>query len=148
MNNNQVNLQQFKKQIRILAKYIGLFDKVNASCCGLTAGQCQAIVEIGIAKEISLRELAKLLNLDTSTMSRNINILVEQGYVLREMDQEDRRYVKLILSEKGGRICHGLKEAIDLYFSDVLEAIPAEKREQVLESLDLLVNALTKVKCC
>jgi DNA-binding MarR family transcriptional regulator len=63
--------------------------------------QCHAVVEIGRAGGISLAELAGLLNLDSSTMSRTVNNLVNSGYVIRELDPKDRRYVTIELTENG-----------------------------------------------
>jgi len=144
----QVNIRQFSDLIRILAKNISLFDKFNASCCGLSIGQCYAIVEIGLAKEISLNDLASLLNLDNSTMSRTINNLVEQGLVHREVAQTDRRYLKIKLTEKGNQFYQNTEEKINLYYEKILQSIPADKRTQVVESLSLLSDALKANKCC
>lgn len=132
----------------MLAKSINFFDKFNASCCGVSVGQCQVMLEIGLAEEINLSELANQLNLDSSTMSRTINNLVEQGFVERSADPQDRRYVKIKLSEKGFAFYQNMEEKITLYFTNVLQSIPAAKRGEVVESLGLLLNAFSENKCC
>ena len=63
-----------RELIRILVRNLGVLEKADANCCGVSISQCHAIVEIGRAKEISLNKLAELLTLDKSTMSRTINI--------------------------------------------------------------------------
>jgi len=134
--------------IRVLVRNLGILEKSDASCCGVTISQCHAIVEIGRSGEVSLSELAELLALDKSTMSRTINNLVEDGLVIRELDPEDRRYVKIKLTDKGIKIFKDIEESMDRYYKSIFNSVPEEKREQVLDSLKLLIEAVNKNKCC
>lgn len=140
--------RELRELIRLLVRHLGMLDKLEAGCCGVSIGQCHAIVEIGRAGEISLNELAELLNLDNSTMSRTVNGLVEQGYVFREADAEDRRYIKIRLTEKGMESFNAIETGMESYFGGVLDAIPEEKQQQVLESMRLLDEAVKRNKCC
>jgi DNA-binding MarR family transcriptional regulator len=114
----------------------------------MTLGQCHAIVEIGRAGEISLNELAEVLNLDNSTMSRAVNNLVDQGYAVREADKEDRRYIKILLTEQGLSTYKAIESSMESFFEDIFDSIPEEKHKQVMESLNLLETALRGKKCC
>jgi DNA-binding MarR family transcriptional regulator len=142
------NTTQIREFVRILAKSINLFDKLNATCCGISISQCQVVLEIGSAEDISLNDLAGLLNLDSSTMSRSINNLVERGLVQRDVDPADRRYVKIKLTTNGSEFYKSMEEQMNLYYERVFESIPAQKRNQVIESLGLFLNALKENKCC
>ncbi len=137
-----------RELIRVLVRNLGILEKSDASCCGVTISQCHAIVEIGRSGEVSLNELAELLALDKSTMSRTINNLVEDGLVIRELDPEDRRYVKIKLTDKGIKIFKNIEESMDRYYKAIFNSVPEEKREQVLDSLKLLIEAVNKNKCC
>ncbi len=141
-------VHNLRELVRQLMRDIGVLERNEASCCGMTLGQCHAIVEIGRAGELSLNELAELLNLDNSTMSRAVNNLVEQGYAVREADREDRRYIKILLTEQGKRAYKAIESSMESYFEDVLGSIPEEKHQQVLESLIVLEAALKGKKCC
>jgi len=137
-----------RELIRVLVRNLGILEKSDASCCGVTISQCHAIVEIGRSGEVSLNELAELLALDKSTMSRTINNLVEDGLVIRELHPEDRRYVKIKLTDKGIKIFKNIEESMDRYYKAIFNSVPEEKREQVLDSLKLLIEAVNKNKCC
>ncbi|SFP85467.1 MarR family winged helix-turn-helix transcriptional regulator [Caldicoprobacter faecalis] len=137
-----------RELIRVLVRNLGILEKSNASCCGVTISQCHAIVEIGRSGEVSLNELAELLALDKSTMSRTINNLVEDGLVIRELDPEDRRYAKIKLTDKGIKIFKNIEESMDRYYKAIFNSVPEEKREQVLDSLKLLIEAVNKNKRC
>ncbi len=147
MNNGEM-VHNLRESVRKLMRDFGVLERSEASCCGMSLGQCHAIVEIGRAGEISLNELAELLNLDNSTMSRAVNNLVDQGYALREADKTDRRYIKIMLTEQGTNTYMTIEKGMERYFEDVLGSIPREKHEQVLESLNLLETALRGKKCC
>lgn len=137
-----------RELIRILVRNLGILEKSEATCCGTTISQCHAIVEIGRAKQISLNELADLLGLDKSTMSRTINNLVEDNLVIRETHAEDRRYVTIELTENGQEVYKSIENSMGIYYKRILESIPEDKREQVLESLKLLTDAVKENKCC
>lgn len=139
---------ELRELVRLLVRHIGLLEKSEASCCGISIAQCHGIIEIGRAGEISLNELAEMLGLDNSTMSRTVNNLVEQGFVLRETDASDRRYVKIKLTEEGTKLYSSIESGMDNYYIDIMNSIPEEKHSQVIESLKLLDNAIKGKKCC
>jgi DNA-binding MarR family transcriptional regulator len=137
-----------RELIRILVRSLGMLEKSDASCCGVTITQCHAIVEIGRKGKISLVDLADLLDVDKSTMSRTVNNLVETGLALRDMDTENRRYVIIQLTEDGQTVFQSIEKSMETYYKDIFSSIPEDKRGQVLESLALLTEAAKNSKCC
>jgi len=137
-----------RELIRILVRNLGILEKSDASCCGTSIAQCHAVVEIGRAKEISLNELSDLLGVDKSTMSRTINNLTEANLSVREMHLEDRRYIKIKLTDSGEKVYKSIEDSMETYYKSIFSSIPEEKREQVLESLKLLTEAVKNNKCC
>jgi len=137
-----------RELLRVLVRNLGILEKSEATCCGTTISQCHAIVEIGRSEDISLNELADLLALDKSTMSRTINNLVEADIVVRDLHPEDRRYVTIRLTDSGKRVFETIESSMEKYYRSIFHSIPEEKREQVIESLGLLVDAVKENKCC
>ena len=138
---------QLRELLRQLNRKLGLLDKTQLSCCGITYSQCHALVEIGSKQSLSINELAELLGLDKSTLSRTVNTMVEQGLVAREPDPDDRRYVKIKLTPAGSSLLSDIEDRMTDYYLNIYQAIPQQKRKQVLESLELLVK-ITKGCCC
>jgi len=137
-----------RELIRLLVRNLGLLEKSEASCCEITISQCHAIVEIGRIEKLSLNKLAELLELDKSTTSRTINNLVDLGLVQREISPEDRRYITISLTTEGEKIYKNIENSMDEYYLNIFNSIPEEKRNQVLESLELLTEAIKNSKCC
>lgn len=139
--------KQLREIIRLLERKLGIVQEDEISCCGITMAQCHALVEIGRAKTISLNELAELINLEKSTMSRTVNNLVSSELAKREIDPQDRRYVSISLTNSGIKLYEDIEGGMNLYFKNVLEAIPENKKQQVLESLQILLEAISKNEC-
>lgn len=146
MNNKESHY--LRELIRVLVRNLGILEKSEATCCGTTVSQCYAIVEIGRANDISLNELAELLSLDKSTMSRTINNLVESNLVVRELHPEDRRYVTIKLTDEGMKVFENIESSMEQYYQSIFSSISESKRDQVLESLQLIIDAAKKNKCC
>ena len=140
--------ETLRELIRILVRDLGILEKSAISCCGVTLTQCHAVVEIGRKGKISLVDLAGLLGLDKSTMSRTINNLVELDLVLRDLDVENRRYVIIQLTENGENIFKNIEDSMNGYYKSIFNSISENKRNQVMESLQLLTNAVENNDCC
>lgn len=140
--------KQLRELIRIFERKLGVLQEDGFSCCKITMSQCHALVEIGRAKSISLNELAELLNLEKSTMSRTVNNLVTNGLVKRDIDSSDRRYVTISLTDSGDKHYKDIEETMNLYYKKIYETIPENKKQQVLESMQILLEAIDKNGCC
>lgn len=137
-----------REMIRILVRDVGALEKNDASCCGVSLTQCHAIVEIGRKEKISLIDLAGILGLDKSTMSRTINNLVKSDLVIRELDMKNRRYVTIRLTENGKNVFDNIEKSMDAYYKNIFDSIPEDKKKQVMESVELLKKAVESNKCC
>ncbi|MFC0906020.1 MarR family winged helix-turn-helix transcriptional regulator [Clostridium sp. MT-14] len=146
--NNVSKPKQLREMIRTLERKLGILSESELACCRITMAQCHALVEIGRAKSISLNELAQLLDLKNSTMSRTVNNLVTGGLARRDIDFQDRRYVTISLTESGIKMFKDIEEGMNLYFEKIYDSIPVDKQEQVIESIKMLVEAIGKNECC
>jgi DNA-binding MarR family transcriptional regulator len=147
MTDNE-NARQLRELVRLMERKLGVLEDSEMACCGVSLAQCYALVEIGRAGSISLIDLAKLLDLDNSTMSRTVNNLVGNNLAERDLDPDDRRYVTIKLTPEGIKSFSEIEANMENYYSQIFSAIPNDKKEQVLESLQLLLKAITESKCC
>ena len=136
---NQVKI--FRENTRRLEMNLGSINRTDCCCCGVSDTQCFVLVEIGRKANISVKELAKILRLDKSGISRTVEELVQKGYVERKPSKEDRRYVVLNLTDKGNERFNKIEHDMDQKFKTILDRIPEDKRSQVIESLQLYNEA-------
>lgn len=139
-------IRNFREKLRQLEREIGWQLKSDTECCGVTLTQCHIIVEIGNADEASVIDLATVLGLDTSTLSRHINGMVNVGLANRVLNPKDRRYVSITLTEQGQKVYQSIEDICNTKYVKVFESIPQERHQQVLEGFNLLVDAIVGAK--
>lgn len=142
------NINQLKETLRLLVKHLGILDKKEGCCCGLTCTQFYAILEIGKMSKITLKDLSTNLNLDKSTVSRTVDSLVKMELVNIETLPENRKYVSITLSIKGKDLFNKIENGAEQYYKKILAFIPEDKRTQVIESINLLLLSVKEHKCC
>lgn len=138
--------EKLRESTRLLIRTLGVLEQGGAVCCGITYAQCHALVETGRKEKLSVNELAELLNLDKSTVSKTVEQLVKNGVILREPSTRDRRYVDLRLTKAGQELFQSIETRMKAYFTNILNGIPKEKHEQVIESMQLLSESLKGIE--
>ena len=136
----------FREHVRHFEFLLDSVDEEECCCCSVNRQQCFALVEIGRAPGISLKELADRIRTDKSAVSRTVDDLVKKGYVIRKPSEIDRRYVELSLTEMGSVQFEKIEKTMDDKFLHIFSNIPKDKKKQVLESLELINLALETLK--
>jgi DNA-binding MarR family transcriptional regulator len=83
-----------------------------------------------------------------SSMTRLVDGLEKRGWVERVRAGQDRRRVEVELSPAGRKEAARLSGLTEEIMATIRERIPEGKRDQVLESLTLLRDAIEDVRCC
>lgn len=135
---------QLRELIRELERKLGILQETQTSCCSVTLAQCHALVEIGRAGKISLNELSDKLDIENSSISRTVSKLVTSNLASRDIDLNDRRYVTISLTERGLEEFHHVETDMNTYFHKICMAIPNNKQNQVIESIQILLDAILK----
>jgi DNA-binding MarR family transcriptional regulator len=71
---------------------------VGADLPSVTSSEARALIELMSARGIAQGELAALLGLDKSTVSRLASGLERKGWIRRGRDEDNQRYVRLYLT--------------------------------------------------
>lgn len=110
--------------------------------CGqaMAPSDAHALAEIA-AGPLSQRDLVDRLRLDRSSVSRLVDRLVARGWVERSTGADDRRTVRLTLTAAGRKAATQLAEAREQRFAMLLDAVPADHKDTVLDALKLLTDA-------
>ncbi len=94
----------------------------------------------------SQRELAAHCNVTTSAISQTVKEMRMTGYLKKEADDNDQRYVNLFLTEKGTESAGIILDKVHLADARITELLTEEK-EQLLRDLikqlsEIIVNEL------
>jgi DNA-binding MarR family transcriptional regulator len=136
-------IEKFRAKLREIERAVWLQNKSEALCCGVTMAQCHAILEIGAAGELNLKDLSARLGLDTSTMSRTVESLVKDGLSERTPSARDRRATVIRLNEKGRAAYDRINATWNAICRGVFRNIPRKKHEQLIESIAMLAELLS-----
>ncbi|WP_196594025.1 MarR family winged helix-turn-helix transcriptional regulator [Pectinatus sottacetonis] len=109
---------------------------------GLTNSQCYILLELRKFKILPIKELSQHLHLDISTITRVMNNLVRDKFIIKKRSSYDRRSIEASLTAKGLSTANILKKDIDDYYRKVIEQLPPGHVREVMSSFELLVEAL------
>ena len=68
---------------------------------GLTPAQMHAIEILGHKESLRMKELAQKLGVTTGTLTVMVDRLEQNGLILREPHEKDRRSIMIVLTKKG-----------------------------------------------
>ncbi len=117
--------------------------------CGqpMSVSTAHAICELHTGPPLNQRDLAQRLGLTTSSVSRLVDQLEAKSWAERVEDpaSSDSRVRLVVLSELGAGAAERVLEERAKRFADLLDAVPPDKRDHVLEALTLLKEAANAI---
>jgi len=106
--------------------------------------QCQALLEIAEMGKATTVELADIMRLDKSTLSRTIHELVKKDLVARKSHPTDRRFTILAPTTKGKKLSETINRENDAYYLTVFSMVSSDKLEDMLHKFASLVDIIEK----
>jgi DNA-binding MarR family transcriptional regulator len=117
-------------------------DPANGKLPSLSGSEARALIELMSARGIAQGELAGLLGLDKSTVSRLAAGLERKGWIRRGRDGENQRYVRLYLTADGGAVAARVWQAWHSRQTRILAALSDDERAGLSAGLRGLVRGL------
>jgi len=108
----------------------------------VSGSEARALIELVKARGIAQGELAGLLGLEKSTVSRLAAGLERKGWVRRGRDEGNQRYVRLYLTAEGAAVAARLWDAWQSRQARILAALTEEERAGLSAGLRGLVRGL------
>jgi DNA-binding MarR family transcriptional regulator len=108
----------------------------------VSASEARALIELVSARGIAQGELAGLLGLDKSTVSRLAAGLERKGWIRRGRDEDNQRYVRLYLTPEGGEVAGRVWHAWQSRQERILDKLSADERAGLMAGLSGLVRGL------
>jgi len=78
---------------------------------GLKSSQLNLLVAVAKAGPVRRIDLGKRLHLDPSTLTRNLKVMLKQGWIEEKPDEEDQRSARLKITTKGGKLLENIAPA-------------------------------------
>ncbi|MGB8645059.1 MAG: MarR family transcriptional regulator [Anaerolineae bacterium] len=94
------------------------------------------------AQPLTMHELGEELDIPLSTATRVVDWLVEGGYVERHSDLQDRRIVRVALTDSGSQLYAAFNEFFNQRVEEFLRRFTPEERQTLLALLHKTVEVL------
>ena len=108
----------------------------------VSASEARALIELLTARGIAQGQLAALLGLEKSTVSRLAAGLERKGWLRRGRDEENQRFIRLYLTPEGRVIAARVWQAWQSRQARIMAGLSAEERAGLAAGLRGLVRGL------
>jgi DNA-binding MarR family transcriptional regulator len=108
----------------------------------VSASEARALIELVAARGIAQGQLATLLGLEKSTVSRLASGLERKGWIRRGRDEENQRYIRLYLTPEGRLIAARVWRTWQSRQARIIASLSAEERAGLSAGLRGLVRGL------
>lgn len=110
----------------------------------ITPPQFNALVALDDHGVLTMGELCDHLYLACSTATDLIDRMERNGLIERQRDQNDRRVIRLKITERGQNIIDQVMDARRRYLANTLAGLDREATSKIVHSLDQLYSLMVK----
>jgi MarR family transcriptional regulator, organic hydroperoxide resistance regulator len=151
MDYNNVKVKQAGELVQsfiAISRVLTKFTLQNADSLGLTLQQMGILNIVSSLPEITLKEVGDKLNVPKSTVSVNVDGLVNLELIDRKIIKENRREVHLTSTSKGKELSQKSSQNALSYKAMILalEKIPKEEVQTLIRTHKELLNNLGECK--
>ncbi|MBI2955354.1 MAG: winged helix-turn-helix transcriptional regulator [Chloroflexi bacterium] len=135
------------KMQRLITELVRNFELCDKKCMaryGVTAAQGIALLAIPEGSNLTMNELSEILGLANSTVTTTVDHLSNKGLANRMQDYEDRRVVRVGLSDRGQDLRRALEKEKQEMLEVVLGDIPDGERATIVRSLERITSVIRK----
>jgi DNA-binding MarR family transcriptional regulator len=93
-----------------------------------------------IYPEFSQKEIATLVFKDNASVTRIINLMVSKGYLIRSINEQNRRRFKLEISKLGAEVLHDLTPIVIRNRAEALKGVTEEELFQLEATLNKIIK--------
>lgn len=113
---------------------------------GLSLSEFKCIRAFHGDADLSVKEIAKRMGLTSSRLTRILDGMFEKKIVTRDFDPDDRRVIRVRLTERGKTIAKRLNVDNQTIHEEILHHIPIKSQQDVVRALENLAQAMNDWK--
>lgn len=95
--------------------------------------------------EKSMSEISLMTGLEKSSFTRSVDCLVQNGFITRIALENDRRKIKLTLTNKGIKAAKRIKNDFDIYLDSLISEFSEKEKNEFFESLETISKYMNKI---
>lgn len=102
----------------------------------ITVNQSIHIVNIHRYPGLNQIELSNIISIDKATVSKTLRDLEKRGFITKVLDDNDRRYYKLYVSDEGMKIVNVIRGILEDIWIQHLNGLSDEEKVSFLNTLN------------
>lgn len=135
--------ERLRQAVQRFVRGFGLLSDITPSGDPLPSAEAHLLQILYENREPPTQgQLATLLGVDKSTLTRLLQRLAAQRRVTRYADISDGRVRRVALTQPGRQLAHELVAASRRRFAMLLETVPEARRPPVIDALEQLASVL------
>lgn len=138
--------EKFHDLLTRLQKVVSEIDYSQKACMQAGKMECQLLHYLySVTMVVNMNELASVLNVSHSRVTRIMDNLVERNLVSRRPSDEDRRCWYAEITERGKKMAEASQQTVIDQQDRIINILTPEKSEAVFKSFEQYVKAYEKV---
>jgi len=110
----------------------------------ISVAEWRVLVHLTQMSEISVRDIFTRVDMDRARVTRAVQRLQARGFVLKLVNEKDRRLVRLTLTDQGQEFAAELSRLASDFEARILAAMPAGMGSDLLARFDAIESALAR----
>lgn len=110
----------------------------------LTPAEFRFLRLFGLTEKLANKDIAERMHLSPSRLSRVLDGLVKKGYMVRQIDPNDRRNMQISFSKKGVAVVEKLNVDYLRIHEEILANIEQDQHKNLIRGMSQLLTALNK----
>lgn len=130
-----------------IKKFIDTFENLarierhNQSIMGIKKSEVRVLLCIEFLSEekkckVNISEISKNLSIAPPSATEFVKNLINKGYLEKHINQTDKRFIEITLTDDGKEIVQSLKKYFNSLFSGIIEILGIEQSNLLIELLD------------
>lgn len=137
--------KEILREIGKIYRALNSFSDFLMKSIDLEKGQYQFLVRVKENPGINQQQLSTILLVDKTTTAKAIKKLTSKGYIIKEVEEKDKRNFKLSLTEKGLQTCAFLDKEEQFVTKVSLENLKKVDQKKLLIQLSEISKNTTQL---
>jgi DNA-binding MarR family transcriptional regulator len=138
--------EKFHDLLNRLQKVVSEIDYSQKACMQAGKMECQLLHYLySVTMVVNMNELANVLNVSHSRVTRIMDNLVDRDLVSRRPSEEDRRCWYAEITERGKKMAEASQQTVIDQQDRIISILTPDKAEVVFKSFEQYVKAYEKV---
>ncbi|WP_305063863.1 MarR family winged helix-turn-helix transcriptional regulator [Methanococcoides sp.] len=133
------------KYISYFHRYAQIYIEKELKPYDIGSGQFGFLMHLYKMNGVNQETLSQTIKVDKATATRAIKKLIEEGYVFRQSDKEDRRSYLVFLTEKGRAIEPDMKKIAAKWENILLSDFDDSQRKFIMDLLEKMFKNVSKI---